>query len=333
MGELISKIFVCLLIASALGALAAWLLGRLRQAELSDEINLLQRSLKRCEEDNAECERRLNSTTLSLAERSEALERVEQRLAQVLSDASSLRQQYEASQIQVSKLSADLATRDASIAGLNALVGARNEQTTSVGDSSTDSFKNGQIRGLQSELDSMRAKLKDQESLLLSRDTQLRQRELRINELEAQLAEVTQQLQQVRTQLNPQDAALLQMPKPFQSLIERATSNATKSHPRQYSDVPSTRDDIRFVYGVGPAIEKILNENGVYFFKQMASWSEEDIDFFDSKLGQFKGRIRREQWVRSAIEEHYKKYGEWLGKGDPIITIPETNRGRPDQRS
>lgn len=95
--------------------------------------------------------------------------------------------------------------------------------------------------------------------------------------------------------------------------------------PRQFAKRPETVDTLRYIYGVGPALEKLLHKNGIYQFRQVASWTKEDIAFFDERLERFRGRIERDSWIRSAIEEHYKKYGEWLGIGKPRITLPETN--------
>jgi predicted flap endonuclease-1-like 5' DNA nuclease len=96
--------------------------------------------------------------------------------------------------------------------------------------------------------------------------------------------------------------------------------------PRQFTHAPAMMDDIKHIYGVGPTLEAMLNKLGIYLFKQVALWDNDDIDFFDAQLHEFHGRIRRENWVRSATEEHYKKYGEWLGAGKPEITMPETDR-------
>jgi predicted flap endonuclease-1-like 5' DNA nuclease len=58
-------------------------------------------------------------------------------------------------------------------------------------------------------------------------------------------------------------------------------------------------DDLKQLSGVGPALEKKLNENGVTTFAQIAGWSKADIDDMDGKLS-FKGRIEREGWVAQA---------------------------------
>jgi predicted flap endonuclease-1-like 5' DNA nuclease len=56
----------------------------------------------------------------------------------------------------------------------------------------------------------------------------------------------------------------------------------------------------------------MLNKLGVHTFREVALWRDEDIDRVDERLEHFRGRIRRENWVSSAKEEHFKKYGERL---------------------
>jgi predicted flap endonuclease-1-like 5' DNA nuclease len=108
--------------------------------------------------------------------------------------------------------------------------------------------------------------------------------------------------------------------------FKRAEKERSARPPRQFTHAPAVMDDIKHIYGVGPALEAMLNKLGIYLFKQVALWDNDDIEFFDAQLHEFHGRIRRENWVRSATEEHFKKYGEWLGIGKPEITMPETDR-------
>jgi predicted flap endonuclease-1-like 5' DNA nuclease len=72
------------------------------------------------------------------------------------------------------------------------------------------------------------------------------------------------------------------------------------------------RDDLELIHGVGPVIERMLYDEGIYFFKDVAGWGEVEIEEISAKLPQFKNRIRRENWIDSAKEEHFKKYGEKL---------------------
>uniref|UniRef100_A0A2A4Z3Z0 NADH-quinone oxidoreductase subunit NuoE n=1 Tax=OCS116 cluster bacterium TaxID=2030921 RepID=A0A2A4Z3Z0_9PROT len=58
-------------------------------------------------------------------------------------------------------------------------------------------------------------------------------------------------------------------------------------------------DDLKKISGVGPKIESILHELGVYHFDQVASWDADQIAWVDSRL-KFKGRIDREDWIAQA---------------------------------
>ncbi len=90
------------------------------------------------------------------------------------------------------------------------------------------------------------------------------------------------------------------------------------------SSGPESPDDLKHIRGVGPALERFLHKRGVFWFRQVATWSQADIDKFEFLLPNFGGRIQRENWVRSAQLEHYRKYKQWLGNAEPTMTTPET---------
>jgi predicted flap endonuclease-1-like 5' DNA nuclease len=75
---------------------------------------------------------------------------------------------------------------------------------------------------------------------------------------------------------------------------------------------PGAPDDLKLIVGVGPVLERMLHQLGVTTFRQVAQWSERDIDEFDAKLHEFPGRIRRDEWVVQARALHQSKYGEAL---------------------
>ena len=60
------------------------------------------------------------------------------------------------------------------------------------------------------------------------------------------------------------------------------------------------KDNLRLIKGVGPKLENLLNENGVYYFWQVAEWNDQDIEIIDERLDVFKGRIDRDNWVSQA---------------------------------
>lgn len=62
------------------------------------------------------------------------------------------------------------------------------------------------------------------------------------------------------------------------------------------------RDDLRQIKGIGPAIEKTLNEMGIFRFQQIADLSEYEIDRVAQRLKGFHSRIYRENWIGQARE-------------------------------
>jgi predicted flap endonuclease-1-like 5' DNA nuclease/predicted nucleic acid-binding Zn-ribbon protein len=60
------------------------------------------------------------------------------------------------------------------------------------------------------------------------------------------------------------------------------------------------RDNLKKIKGVGPAIEKTLNEIGIVNFQQVADMSEYDIDRVAKRLKGFHTRIYREDWIGQA---------------------------------
>ncbi len=59
-------------------------------------------------------------------------------------------------------------------------------------------------------------------------------------------------------------------------------------------------DDLQRVRGIGPKLETMLQDLGVYTFDQMADWTDEEIDRVNDNLTAFKGRIRRDDWRAQA---------------------------------
>lgn len=60
-------------------------------------------------------------------------------------------------------------------------------------------------------------------------------------------------------------------------------------------------DDLKLISGVGPKLETLLHDNGVFHFDQIAAWNSEEIAYMDDQLS-FKGRIERDEWLKQAAE-------------------------------
>ncbi|MEM1361704.1 MAG: hypothetical protein AAGF94_08305 [Pseudomonadota bacterium] len=96
---------------------------------------------------------------------------------------------------------------------------------------------------------------------------------------------------------------------------ETAQSSAAPSSPAPSSAAPSSAakpetldgpkngaaDDLKKLNGVGPKLEELMNENGIYHYEQIASWTPEQVAWIEEKLS-FKGRIERDGWIAQAKE-------------------------------
>lgn len=92
----------------------------------------------------------------------------------------------------------------------------------------------------------------------------------------------------------------------YRQLVIDIENNA----PPPLLDSPTAPDDLKLIVGIGPVLERMLQQLGVSTYRQIARWSERDIDEFDARLAEFPGRIRRDAWVTQARALHQSKFGD-----------------------
>jgi|GEM_PF-1762138 predicted flap endonuclease-1-like 5' DNA nuclease len=71
---------------------------------------------------------------------------------------------------------------------------------------------------------------------------------------------------------------------------------------------PSIIDDLTRIKGVARVIEGRLHEIGIFRFKQIADWTDSNVEAFSKRLS-FKERIQRDQWISQCENLHREKYG------------------------
>jgi molybdopterin-containing oxidoreductase family membrane subunit len=59
-------------------------------------------------------------------------------------------------------------------------------------------------------------------------------------------------------------------------------------------------DDLKKVKGIGPVMEKTLNQIGIYSFDQVSKMTKKEYDLLDSITGSFPGRAERDDWAGQA---------------------------------
>jgi len=65
---------------------------------------------------------------------------------------------------------------------------------------------------------------------------------------------------------------------------------------------PDQRNDLKVIKGIGPKLEKILNDLGIYTYEQLSKLTNKEYELVDQLLGLFQGRSQRDQWAEQAQE-------------------------------
>jgi len=61
-----------------------------------------------------------------------------------------------------------------------------------------------------------------------------------------------------------------------------------------------SKDDLTQINGIGPKIKTLLYKNGITSFAQIAALKAADVRTLADKLGNFRDRIKRDEWVKQA---------------------------------
>jgi predicted flap endonuclease-1-like 5' DNA nuclease len=125
-------------------------------------------------------------------------------------------------------------------------------------------------------------------------------RKTRIERSEAQPAEETPaRRNQALIDAARSDVAVDVPPPTPDALAGVGTAVAASAEPLHVSPAIGA-DDLKQIKGIGPRLEALLNSLGVTSYAQIAAWNDAEIDRIDAQLGNFQGRIRRDDWPTQA---------------------------------
>ncbi|MDW7691799.1 helix-hairpin-helix domain-containing protein [Flammeovirgaceae bacterium SG7u.111] len=88
---------------------------------------------------------------------------------------------------------------------------------------------------------------------------------------------------------------------------------------------PNEKDDLKTISGIGPFIEKKLNEIGIRTYRQICSFDEEIIEKVAHSISSFPGRIQRDDWVGQARTLYFTQL-ESKVETEAEVTLEETER-------
>ena len=160
--------------------------------------------------------------------------------------------------------------------------------------------KDAIINGLRTQLRS--AENRAQKAPVLQLD-----QSVKIKELESEVAKLkagTQSKAALESQLREHQYTIDAYRSKLSATKNQLYTQRINSPEKEDDDIPTltdpASDDLKLIKGIGPKLEGILNDLGIYKFSQIAAWTQKDIDEISTKLGSFKDRISRDDWVKKA---------------------------------
>jgi predicted flap endonuclease-1-like 5' DNA nuclease len=85
-----------------------------------------------------------------------------------------------------------------------------------------------------------------------------------------------------------------------QNAVKKETRTLDISHSRFTPSSKQTKNDLTLISGIGPVIQKKLNELGIYTFQQISEFTPEMIDRVTRSIKFFPDRIGRDNWIGQA---------------------------------
>jgi NADH-quinone oxidoreductase subunit E len=100
----------------------------------------------------------------------------------------------------------------------------------------------------------------------------------------------------INAKSKPAAERIIDPPKP----AIKSAARAIDGRPELLKKPHGKADDLKLIWGVGPALEKLLNKIGIWHFDQIANWSAKELVWVDEKLEGFKGRAKRDEWIKQS---------------------------------
>ena len=156
-------------------------------------------------------------------------------------------------------------------------------------------------------INSLRAQLRSAENRAQKAPVVQLDQSVRIKQLESEVAKLkagTQQQTRLESELREHkftiDAYRSKLSSTRNQLFTQRIQSTDKDDDTPPSESNPASDDLKLIKGIGPKLEGMLNDLGIYKFSQIAEWTQQDIHEISSKLGSFKDRISRDDWVKKA---------------------------------
>ena len=123
-------------------------------------------------------------------------------------------------------------------------------------------------------------------------------------EKDAELIAMQNEIKNAKVESKPRPRPAIQETSKKKAVKKKVAKKTTKKTAKKVQvkkkKVAVKKDDLTEINGIGPKLKALLYKNGVTSFAQVAAFKAADIKSLDDKLGNFHGRIKRDEWVKQA---------------------------------
>jgi predicted flap endonuclease-1-like 5' DNA nuclease len=81
---------------------------------------------------------------------------------------------------------------------------------------------------------------------------------------------------------------------------KKSTKTKGASEIKAIAQAPVRQDDLKQISGVGPGLEKKLQDAGITSYAQIAALTDAEIQDLEANVVKFAGRINRDDWIGQA---------------------------------
>src|SRR5258708_31177801 len=118
----------------------------------------------------------------------------------------------------------------------------------------------------------------------------------RESEVAVQAVEVAATLLEAASVIEPKVEIIAEE---VEAVVEEAPEVAAETTQSAFEMTSGAVDDLTQLTGIGPKLAAALAARGICTFAQLADWTEEQAQAFDSELS-LKGRVARDAWIAQA---------------------------------
>ncbi|MBT8143032.1 MAG: hypothetical protein HKN88_07380 [Gammaproteobacteria bacterium] len=241
----------------------------------------------------------------------------------------------------VNKLKLDLNKRDITLKKFKTLLATlqklerEQKQKIRTGSSTIERLMQ-QAQQKTAQVNELAAELKDMETQQESAQELSTDIKQHYYELEAKLRDRETKLELIKSELEKQRKNTSSMEQELhliQSQVSTAPANDLGLTP-QVSNRPvwileepeGSKDNLQLIKGIGPVMERLLNEIGIFHYHQLARMNESDCLWVADRIRTFPKRIMRDRWQQQAVELDLDK----MDQADFTLKNPTTKLAKGD---